>query len=213
MYVAAVDPSAAFTAGVVPEAERYAALRSATDEKPVPDNSAAIAAALSVVISTPAAPAATAAFTSEYTVPSEAVRAAVTASAFEVLEPAVTAAFTSAYTVPFDAVKAAVVTAASLDVTAASTVAWTVPSDPVSAAVFAASTSVCENGVVSSSPQAAKEIAISDTPPARATFEFFFSQAETSLFNAVFSLLEASTSVRNAPVEIIFISFAPYKTK
>jgi hypothetical protein len=66
--------------------------------------------------------------------------------------------------------------------------------------------------VSSLDPQAASERAIKETPPALAVFEFFFSQAETSFDTSVSCLLEASISVRNAPVDIMFIIFAPYKT-
>jgi hypothetical protein len=101
----------------------------------------------------------------------------------------------------------------SFDVTAASTDAYTVPSAPVSAAVVAAAaaavsaadTSAAEKGVLSSPPQAAKDNAINDAPPARAVLEFFFSQAAVSFFTSSLCLVEASVSGRNAPVEIMFI--------
>ena len=65
--------------------------------------------------------------------------------------------------------------------------------------------------VVSSLPQAANDRAIRETPPARAAFAFFFSQTAANFFANEGCLLEASISVRNAPVEIIFMFFAPYK--
>jgi hypothetical protein len=70
----------------------------------------------------------------------------------------------------------------------------------------------CANGVVSSPPHAASERAINETPPARAALLFFFYQAVTSLLTNFYCLSEASIPFRNAPVEIMFIFFAPYKT-
>jgi hypothetical protein len=62
----------------------------------------------------------------------------------------------------------------------------------------------------SDDPQAASERAMSEIPPARATFAFFFSQDETNFDTSVSFFVEASISIGNAPVEIIFILFAPY---
>jgi hypothetical protein len=70
-----------------------------------------------------------------------------------------------------------------------------------------------ELDVSSLDPHAANDRAIRETPPARAVFEFFCSQAVTSLFTSeLFCLSEAFISLRNAPVVIMFILFAPYKT-
>jgi hypothetical protein len=62
-------------------------------------------------------------------------------------------------------------------------------------------------------PQAASDRAIKDTPPARAAFAFFFSHSAANFSAAVWGSFEASISFRNAPVEIMFIFFAPYKFK
>jgi hypothetical protein len=62
-------------------------------------------------------------------------------------------------------------------------------------------------------PHAASDRAIKETPPALADLVFFFSQAVTSLLTSVSCLPEASISFRNAPVDIMFIFFAPYKTE
>ena len=72
---------------------------------------------------------------------------------------------------------------------------------------------VVEDVVVLDEPHAANDRAIRDTPPARAAFAFFFSQTAANFSAVEGCLLEASISFRNAPVEIMFIFFAPYKYK
>jgi hypothetical protein len=59
--------------------------------------------------------------------------------------------------------------------------------------------------VSSLDPQAANDRAIKETPPARAAFAFFFSQARTNFSEIVSCFVEASIPFRNAPVEIIFM--------
>ena len=69
-----------------------------------------------------------------------------------------------------------------------------VSSAAIAAAVAASSaavTSACENGVSSLPPQAARERAIKEAPPARAAFVFFFSQVAVSFFTSSLCLLEA----------------------
>jgi hypothetical protein len=67
--------------------------------------------------------------------------------------------------------------------------------------------------VLDDPPQAANDRAISETPPARVAFAFFFYQTSANFSAFVDCLMEASISFRNAPVEIMFIFFAPYKFK
>jgi hypothetical protein len=67
--------------------------------------------------------------------------------------------------------------------------------------------------VASSEPQAASDRAIKETPPALAAFAFFFSQTRANFLEIVAGSSEAPISGRNAPVEIMFMFFAPYYFK